>query len=122
MESFYDLAKSAQFEDKMIHDCFIRLLDALFDKHDQLIIDSNCESEKNQQLILDQWKLISLHFQVSKRVCSTKKCVRQTIKHIVDFLNNKYQFKQPIQFNFKKDSVRVGDKILGSCHTDFSLN
>jgi hypothetical protein len=121
MESFYDLAKSTQFEDKTIHDFFIRLLDALFDQHDHLIIDSNCESEKNKQLIKDQWKLISLYFQVPKRVCSTKKCVRQTLKHIIDNLNERYQFKQPIQFNLKKDSVRVGDTVLGSSHTDFSL-
>ena len=121
MDSFHDLQKSTQFEDKTIYDFFIRLLDALFGKHDQIVINSDCESEKNQQLIKDQWKMIEFYFKVPKRVKSTQKCVRQTLKHIVDFINNKYQFKQPLQFNLKRETIRNGDETFAKTYTIFNL-
>ena len=110
--SFHDLQKSEQFEDQTTHDYFVKLLDALFGKHDDIIIDSECETEKNQQLIKNQ---------VPKRVFSTQKCVRQTLKHIVQFLNNKYQFKQPIQFNPIRKTVRVGENTFAASYSVFSL-
>ena len=121
MDSFLDLQKSTQFEDQTISDYFIRLLNALFGKHDHIIIDSDCENEKNQELIKNQAKILAIYFQVPKRVVSTQKCVRQTLKHIVDFFNSHYQFKQPIQFNLKKNYSRIENKVVGSCHTVFSL-
>jgi hypothetical protein len=70
-ESFHDLEKSNKFEDKIIYDFFIKLLDALFGKHDNIIINLECENDKNQQLIKDQLKFISAYFEIPKRVFST---------------------------------------------------
>ena len=56
--SFHDLLKSPLFEDQTNHDIFIRLLDAFFGKHDDIMINTECENEKNQQLIKDQWNII----------------------------------------------------------------
>lgn len=121
MDSFYDLQKSTTFQDQTICDFFLRLLDSLFGKHDDIIIDLECETDINQQLIKNQWKPISLYFKVPKRVSNTKKCVRQTVKHIVDFLNNKYQFKRPIQFNTKRDTIREGLNVFAKNYTTFNL-
>ena len=121
MDSFHDLEKSKEFEDKVISDYFIKLLDALFGKHSDIIIDSDCESELNQELIKDQAKILIIYFQIPKRVFSTQKCVRQTLKHIVDYLNNKYKFKEPIQFDLKKTYSRIENKVVGNCHTIFSI-
>jgi hypothetical protein len=120
-ESFSDLQKSTQFEDQLIHDFFVKLVDSLFDKHDNIIINSECETEKNQQLIKDQCKFISLNFHVPKRVFSTQKCVRQTLKHMVEFLNNHYQFKKPMQFQPIRKTVRVGENTFATSYSVFSL-
>ena len=88
MDSFHDLNQSLIFEDSIRHDIFIRLLDALFGKHDQIIINLECENDVNQQLIKDQFKTLHTFFLIPKRVAYTQKSVRQTLKHIIDFLNN----------------------------------
>lgn len=121
MDSFSDLQKSNALEDQMIYDYLIKLLDALFSKHDEIIIDLDCESEKNQDLIKDQAKFIVVYFEVPKRVFSTQKCVRQTLKHIVDYLNNKYQFKRAIQFKPIRKTVRAGEKTFAASYSLFSL-
>ena len=120
-ESFHDLQKSKQFEDQVIYDYLIKLLDNLFGKHDEIIIDGECESEKNQQLIRNQAKILIIYFLIPKRVFSTQKCVRQILKHIIDNLNTRYQFKRPIQFNLKKNYSRIENKVIGGCHTFLSL-
>ena len=121
MNSFHDLQTSDKFEDKIIYDFFIRLLDQLFGKHDHISIDSECETEINQQLIKNQSKVISFYFKVPKRVFFTQKLVRQTLKHMIDFLNSEYKFQQSVQFYLKKVSTRIGDTVIGTCHTVFSL-
>jgi hypothetical protein len=121
LESVHDLQKSSQIEDKIAYEFLIMLLDSLFGQHDQIIIDAKCETEENHQLIRDHWKTISIYFKVPKRVKSIKKCVRQTIKNITDYLNNTYQFVHPVQFHLQKNFVRVGPKVIASCHTNFSL-
>ena len=121
MDSFHDLEKSNKFEDRVIYDYLIKLLDALFSKHSEIMIDLDVESEKNQELIRDQAKFIGVYFEVPKRVFSTQKCVRQTLKHIVDYLNNKYQFKRQIQFQPIRKTVRAGEKTFAASYSVFSL-
>ena len=121
MDNFHDLEKSSVLEDQMIHYFFVKLLDMLFGKHDDIMINLECETEKNQQLITDQGKILGIYFGVSKRVISTQKCVRQTLKHMVDHLNNKYQFKQPIQFITRRETIREGSKVFAKNYTTFDL-
>ena len=107
--SFKDLSDSKNMEDQVIFDYLKRLLANLFGRHDDIIIDFHCETDVNHQLIRDQWKSISLYFKVPNRVKSTQKCVKQTLKHIVDYLNNHYQFTSPIKMSSEKKSYRAGD-------------
>ena len=65
--------------------------------------------------------MIEFYFKVPKRVQSTQKCVRQTLKHIVDFLNNKYQFKQSIKFDPKRETIRIGEETFAKTYTIFNL-
>ena len=121
MDCFQMLHGSPIFEDCIRYDILIRLLDTLFGKHDQIIIDSECENEKNQRLIKDQFAIFHNCYSVPKRVANTQKCVRQTLKHIIDFLNHQYQFKKPIQWVFKKTYQRIGKDVIASSHTQLSL-
>ncbi len=122
MDSFHDLEKSSIFEDKMIYYYFVKLLDELFDKHDGIIIDNNCETEKNQELIKNQAKIVGGYFMVPKRVLETQKCVRQTLKYIVEYLNSKYQFKHPLKMFYEKKSYREGKKVTSIGYTVFQLS
>ena len=119
--SFHDLKNSSDFEDLICHDLFIRLLDAIFGKHDDITVKGECESEKNIELIKDQWRHIECSYKLKNRVKSTKKCVRQTIKNIIDYLNITYQFKQPIQFIPKKQSFRSGSLSTSYSYTCLTL-
>ena len=118
MDCFNDLEKSAKLDDKVIYCFLINFLDLLCGKHDQIIIDNNCETETNKQLLEEQWKIIEIYFKVPKRVKSTQRCVRQTLKHIVDYLNSKYQFKNPIKFTPVKKNVWQNNKCISICYTE----
>lgn len=98
MDSFSDLQKSTELIDKIRFQFLIAFLNEIFDRQNDIIIDEACETPKNQQLIKDHWKILEAYFKVPSRVKSTQKCVRQTLKNIVDFLNQQYQFKKPITF------------------------
>jgi hypothetical protein len=121
MNSIHDLEKSTQFKDQAIVNFFFRMLDALFGKHDQIILDNESETPENQKLIQDNWKLVSAFFHVPKRVLNLQKCVRQTLKHIVDHLNSQYQFQQPIQFITKKKTVWEKNVSTSLCYTELNL-
>lgn len=118
MEYFSDLQKSSQLDDNMIYYFLTNLLDRLYGQHEQIIIPSGEESEESQQLIRDQWIFIDVYFKVPKRVKTTERCVRNTLKYIVDYLNKTYQFKHPITFNPVRNNVRKGDKIISICYTE----
>ncbi len=121
MNTFNDLAKSQFFEDCVRYSVFIKLLDTLFDKHNEIIINSSTESETNQEFIKDQIAIIHGCFNVPKRVFQTQKCVRQTLKHIVEFLNQEYQFKNPIQFITRRDTVREGSNVFARNYSTLDL-
>ena len=121
MDSFHHLSQSLVFEDSIRHDILIRLLDQLFGQHNQIIINSECENEKNQQFIKDQFKTLQTYFFIPKRVVYTQKSVRQTVKHMIDFLNNQYQFKKPIQFNPKRETIREGERTCAVNYTILDL-
>ena len=118
MDCFSDLEKSSKLDDKMIY-CFItHLLDQLYGQHKQVIIPSGEESEDNQQLIRDQWIIISYYFKLPRRIKATQKMVRQTLKNIVDYLNRHYQFKHPITFNLIKKNVWQDGHSVSFYHTE----
>lgn len=118
MNCFTDLQKSNDLNDKMIHYFLINLLDLLFGDHLKIKIDANCENESNYKLICDHWPIIDYYFHVPNRIKQTQKCVRQTLKHIIDALNSKYQFKQPISFNPVKKSLWKNNTCISICHTE----
>jgi hypothetical protein len=102
MDNFHDLQKSERPEERMSHDFLILLLDQLFGKHDQIKIDMNDENEKNHQIIKTQWRMINQYYNIPSSVKYNQKCVRQTIMQIVNHLNAKYQFAQPLKFEHKR--------------------
>lgn len=117
MISFTDLHKSDVLQDQIIYQFTIKLLDSLFSKHDQIIIDTDCETESKQKIILNNEKFLLLNFQVPKRVFTAVKCVKQTLKYVVEFLNANYQFKQPISFTSIKKNVWQNSKCVTLSYT-----
>lgn len=102
MENFHSLHNSLIFEDRMSHDLFLALLDAIFGQHERIQITPETESEKNQKLIKDYWTWIRTLYCTPDRVKYVNKCVRQTLLHIVQHLNNTYHFQTPIKFEPKR--------------------
>jgi hypothetical protein len=106
MENFHILHESMQFEDRMSYEFMIALLDDMFGQHDRVIINTETECEKNRQFIKNNWKLIRQYYHVPDRLKYTQRCVRQTLIHIIDYLNGKYQFKQPIKIEHRRNDYR----------------
>ena len=109
MDTFNDLQKSDRGEDRLKHDFLINLLDQLFgkDQHSKVIrIDSSIETDERHRDIKNCWKMIQQYYRVNNSVKYTKKLVRQTLMHIVHYLNDKYDFKRPIKFEFHRYDYR----------------
>ena len=121
LNSFADLSKSKNFDERSAHDFLIKLLDTLFDKHDSIIIDKECETKKNEELIKSQLPILEYYFGIPRKVRSNKRCVRQTLKRIVDSLNEKYQFKNPIKFVPHKKSLWRNDTCVSYCYAELIL-
>lgn len=102
MDNFHDLLKSDKPDERMHHDFLILLMDQLFGQHDLVIINESTETEENHQLIKNSWKLIRQYYGLPDRVKYIKRVVRQTFVHIVDYLNQKYQFTHPLKFEHKR--------------------
>ncbi len=125
--SFLNFSDLINQKPKLLQDevvCFFltSLMEQIFGKyHGDIIINNECESAINHQLIVDNWEFIELHFNVPKRVQSTQKIVRQTFKYIVDSLNNQYGFQNPIQFLPKDDRRRVNGKVINVAYTILKL-
>lgn len=121
MNSFSDLEKSTDFNDNMIFIYLTKLITQIFGKLNDIVIDQLCETDQNQKLIIDQWKLIDFYFKVPKRVLNTQKIVRQTIKYIVDYLNETYQFKQPVKWDVINKAVREGKNVISQSYTTLAF-
>jgi len=106
MNNLFDLQTNPQFKIKSTYDFLINLLDELFGKDsykDTIKIENNTESEKNHTYILNNWDMIHTLYKTPNCISKRKKLVRQTLKQIVSFLNQTYQFSQPIKFEQKRD-------------------
>jgi len=123
MDNFHDLQKSEKPEERMCHDFLILLMEQLFKQHDLIIIDANTETEENHRLIKNSWKLIKQYYCILDRVKYVKRLVRQTFVHIVDYLNQTYQFKHPLKFEHKRRDYydKTQKKKLAEHWAEFSL-
>ena len=105
MSNFFDLKKNPQFQIQNSHDLLIMLLNQIFgqDSYLQTVkIDLDIETDKNHQLIMDQWDDIHRLYKAPNSLKKTQKLVRQTLKHIVNYLNNTHNFAQPIKWEQKR--------------------
>jgi hypothetical protein len=125
MNSFFDLEKFPQFQIKASYDLFINLLDQIFGKDSYLKmirIDKEVETEKNHQIILENWESIKLYYKTQIHIKKTKKLVRQTLKYIVKYLNETHHFEHPIKWNQKMNSYRIGNKTFTPTYVELMLS
>lgn len=112
--NFVDLANTGNPIDLAIFVFVDSLLKKIFGKSNgEIIIDKQFENDINHQIIKDNWEFIELIFNVPKTTRNHQKSVRQTIKSIIEQLNQRYSFQKPLQFNSKKISTRNG-KVCSS--------
>lgn len=102
MDNFHNLQQSVRPDERIAHDFFILLLDQLFGQHDNIKIDHADETEEKHQIIKNNWKMINQYYGIPLSVKYTQKCVRQTLMQIVNHLNAKYQFINPMKFEPKR--------------------
>jgi hypothetical protein len=120
--SFNDLKTSNQLDEQLLYEFFISLLDKLFGQHDQMCINMETETEHNHGIIFLQWKAIKQYFSLPSSVKNTKKLVRQTLLQIVNRLNKKYQFQNPIRMEHKRiDTYEKGIGNITKHWINFSL-
>jgi hypothetical protein len=113
-KDFSDLINSESLEDVVIHSFMISLLKRICGKSSgEITIDSLTETEENHKLIRNNWKFIQSIFNIPNRIKNNQKLVKQTLKYIMDDLNQRYSFSKPIELNSKKISTRTG-KICSS--------
>ena len=98
------------FQIQNSHDLLVMLLNQLFGQDSYLKtikIDTDVETDKNHQLILDQWESIHTLYKAPNSLKKTQKLIRQTLKHIVTYLNNTHQFAHPIKWEQKRSDSYI---------------
>ena len=121
IDSFCELLHSHNHDDCIRYHLFVQILDQVFGQHDQILIEPSHETASNHQYIIDKWPALTYYFQIPIKVRSQERCVRQTIKYIVTFLNKRYQWVCPIQFQYVKKTFRDGDRTYGKSFTVLSF-
>ena len=105
----FDSLKDGNIEEQSIHTIFMTLLDRLFGEA-RYVIDRNIEVDEKHQIILDNWSILSKTFHLDSKLKFKKKLVRQTLKTIIDHINDKYKFNSPILFDTKATSIQQDGK------------
>ncbi len=121
-KSFSDLEHSKLASDRAIFTFVNALLIKIFgNSKGELVINKNIESEANQLAILEEWHFIERNFVVPKRVKNLKKVVRQTLKYIIEDLNQSYGFEIQIDFKPQSSVFRNEDGLVSLNQTKFQL-
>ena len=121
-KSFSDLEQSKLASDRAIFTFVNALLIKIFGhSKGELVINKNIESEANQLAILEEWHFIERNFVVPKRVKNLKKVVRQTLKYIIEDLNQSYGFEIQIDFKPQSSVFRNEDGLVSVNQTKFQL-
>lgn len=117
MNSVHDLEKSLIIEDHMSYKLLISLLDQIFGKHDDVHIDMSNETKENHDIIKLHWRTIRQYYKVPSCVKNREKLVRQTFMQIVNRLNEKHKFANPIRFDrHKEDYYSRETKVKKTLH------
>ncbi len=119
MNNFLDL-KNGQYKEKQIYNFVILLLDEIFGQHENMIIDCLIENERNQELITNGVEFMEFLF---KDPCLSpkKKSVKQTLKYIIEYLNDYYKFLSPIIFNKVIAKDHKNNICINYCYTELYL-
>ena len=121
-KDFDDLINSTSLQDQAIHGFVTSLLQRLFKQSSgQITMDSQCETKQNHQLITDNWEFIQLILHVPNRIQNNQKLVKQTLKYIFDYLNQKYSFQKQIKLNSKKICIRNGSASTSYISTTIDI-
>jgi hypothetical protein len=89
--------KDGNIQDKTIYNIITTLLNDIFGyDNGEFIFDSTLYNENNEKIIKDNWSILQGIFKLPNKYKNQKKILTKTFKLIVDYLNNKYNFNEPI--------------------------
>ncbi len=108
---FISLEKSNHMTDRLIYITTLDLLNNLAIKQNQqnFIASKSIETDDHKQYVLNNWETLSSLFQLPNRLKKNQKMVSQTIKFIINKINDRYQFKTPIRMDMKKNHIYYRD-------------
>jgi hypothetical protein len=109
--AFSCLEQSINISEKIISATVMDLLNNVTFKQSDLefVASKNIETTENQQYILNNWETLSALFHLPERLKKNQKFVSQTIKFIINFVNEKYQFAKKIEMKNTQKSIYSKD-------------
>ena len=122
MNDFYDLQKSPQMEDPLTYEIVTHFDGSVFGYHDNpMIINMKTETETTHLTMQKNWTCWHNFLRHHYDLKLPRNC-RQTFLQIINYLNEKYQFVNPIKIEHKRSDYRrngMGKKRL--IHGQLSL-
>ena len=97
LKNVHDLSKSKKIIDKLYYMAFSSMVESVFCRQEDLLcVNLNLETDTNHDLFLSNWEMLEKLFETPPRLKKNKKLVRQALIHMINYLNKRYQFKNPI--------------------------
>jgi hypothetical protein len=129
MDNLFSLETSPLLVDRIKFLTFTQFVNHLFnekvEKDHIYIYNSKLENEANHKFILDNWELTHMfdcHTEYNRK---TKRLTLQILNCITKHLNETYHFKQPVQFDHIRETIRPEydrNKTVTLTHYDLKLN
>lgn len=108
------LKNSNIYEDQLIYMCLLDMLAKLTKKSEDglmYIVSKENETLDNQKYVLENWSTFVKLFGLPNRLKRNQKLVSQVIKYIINEINSRYQFDNPIQMTTKQKSYLFRDQL-----------
>ena len=103
MNDFFELETSPVLKDRLDYNVFIEFITQLFglnaiDRTQTYRYLTQLETEENRQMILDNWNVLCFFGECSDIFKKNKRLVFWVLDHAINYLNETYQFKNPLKF------------------------
>ena len=115
--NFRDLQHGSMI-DKTIYNTVTSLLTDIFGRDSgEFVFDLPLHTDANKKKIIDNWMLIKKMFNLDSKIKSQDKVITQTFKCIALYLNDIYNFDQPIDI---KKYVKSITNSITKTHTNIN--
>ena len=107
-----DLKNSDNYEDKLVFLSLLDILEKCTEKRENVyVVSKKNETLENHKYILDNWSGFKGIFNLPIRLKRNQKLVSQVIKYIINQINSRYEFENPIEMIIKQQSYLYRDQL-----------